>query len=516
VPKPKPLLLVILDGWGIRAEREANAIAIAGTPSMDALAREFPSTALKTSGLAVGLPEGQMGNSEVGHTNLGAGRIVYQDLVRINRAIEDGSFFQIPELQNVCRRARASGGALHLLGLVSDGGVHSHEEHLHACLELARREGVGRAFVHAFLDGRDTPPKSGLGYVQSLEKRMRDQGYGQVATVAGRYWAMDRDKRWDRVALAYAALVRAEGVKAASGVAAVEEAYARGETDEFVKPTVVVNGGGEPVARLRDGDAVLFFNFRADRARELTRALTQDGFKEFDASPRPRLSGFTCLTEYDQTFKLPVAFPPDQPTEIFPEMVARAGLRQFRCAETEKYAHVTFFFNGGRETVFPGEERALVPSPREVKTYDLKPEMSAREVTDKVVAALESRQYGFLLVNFANPDMVGHTGVLEAAVKAVKVVDECIGRLWAAARKAGAAMLVTADHGNCEMMVDPQTGQPHTAHTLGPVPFILADPDMKGATLRADGVLADVAPTALQIMGLPRPKEMKGLGLVVR
>ncbi|HET6922286.1 MAG TPA: 2,3-bisphosphoglycerate-independent phosphoglycerate mutase [Anaeromyxobacteraceae bacterium] len=516
MPRPKPLLLVILDGWGIRAEREANAIAIAGTPSMDALAREFPSTALKTSGLAVGLPEGQMGNSEVGHTNLGAGRIVYQDLVRINRAIEDGSFFRIPELQEVCRQAKASGGALHLLGLVSDGGVHSHEEHLHACLELARREGVGRAFVHAFLDGRDTPPKSGLGYVRSLEKRMRDRGYGSVATVAGRYWAMDRDKRWDRVALAYSALVRAEGFKAPGGVAAVEEAYARGETDEFAKPTVVVNGGGEPVGRIRDGDAVLFFNFRADRAREITRAFTQDGFKEFDPSPRPRLSWYACMTEYDQTFGLPVAFPPDQPTEIFPEVVAKAGLRQFRCAETEKYAHVTFFFNGGRETVFPGEERALVPSPREVKTYDLKPEMSAREVTDKVVAALESRQYGFLLVNFANPDMVGHTGILEAAVKAVKVVDGCIGRLWAAASKAGTAMLVTADHGNCEMMVDPETGQPHTAHTLGPVPFILADPDMKGAALRAEGVLADVAPTALQIMGLPRPREMKGLGLVMR
>lgn len=516
MPKPKPLLLVILDGWGIRAEREANAIALAGTPSMDALAAEFPTTALKTSGLAVGLPEGQMGNSEVGHTNLGAGRIVYQDLVRINRAIEDGSFFRIPELQEVCRRAKAAGGALHLLGLVSDGGVHSHEEHLHACLELARREGVGRTFVHAFMDGRDTPPASGLGYLRSLEHRMRDRGYGAVATVGGRYYAMDRDKRWDRVALAYAALVRSEGFKARSGVAAMEQAYARGETDEFVKPTVVVNGGGEPVGRIRDGDAILFFNFRADRAREMTRAFTQEGFAEFDTAPRPRLSGYTCFTEYDQTFELPVAFPPDQPTEIFPEIVARAGLRQFRCAETEKYAHVTFFFNGGRETVFPGEERALVPSPRDVKTYDQKPEMSAREVADKVVAAVESRQYGFILVNFANPDMVGHTGVLQAAVEAVKVVDECVGRLWAAARKAGMAMIVTADHGNCEMMVDPQTGQPHTAHTLGPVPFILADPDLRGARLRDGGVLADVAPTGLQMMGLPRPKEMKGLGLVVR
>jgi 2,3-bisphosphoglycerate-independent phosphoglycerate mutase len=516
LPKVKPVLLVVLDGWGIRAEREANAIAIAGTPSMDALTREFPSTALKTSGLAVGLPEGQMGNSEVGHTNLGAGRIVYQDLVRINRAVEDGSFYQNPALLEACRKAKASGGALHLLGLVSDGGVHSHEEHLHACLELARREGVPNTYVHAFLDGRDTPPRSGLGYVQSLEKRMRDKGYGKVATVTGRYYAMDRDKRWDRVALACGALVRGEGFKAGSGVAAVEQAYARGENDEFVKPTVVADGGGKPVARVRDGDAILFFNFRADRAREITRAFTQEGFQDFDARDRPRLSAYVCMTQYDETFTLPVAFGPDQPTEIFPEIVSRAGLAQLRCAETEKYAHVTFFFNGGREVVFPGEDRILVPSPRDVKTYDEKPEMSAREVTDKLVAAVATGRYGFVLANYANPDMVGHTGILEAAVKAVKVVDECLGRVWKAARAQGMAMLVTADHGNCEMMVDPVTGQPHTAHTLGPVPFVLADPDFRGAKLRAEGVLADVAPTALQVMGLAQPKEMKGLGLVVR
>jgi len=516
LPKVKPVLLVVLDGWGIRPEREANAIAIAGTPNMDALAKEFPNTALQTSGLAVGLPEGQMGNSEVGHTNLGAGRIVYQDLVRINRAIEDGSFFQIPALVEVARKAKASGGALHLLGLVSDGGVHSHEEHLHACLDLARREGVSRTFVHAFLDGRDTPPKSGLGYVQSLERRLREKGYGKVATVMGRFYAMDRDKRWDRVQAAYDAMVRSIGHRATSGVAAVEEAYGRGETDEFVMPTVVVNGGGEPVARVKDGDAILFFNFRADRAREITRAFTQPDFKDFDASARPRLAAYVCMAEYDKTFGLPVAFEPDQPTEIFPEIVAKAGLRQLRCAETEKYAHVTFFFNGGREAVLPGEDRILVPSPRDVKTYDEKPEMSARQVTDKVVEAIQSKQYGFILVNFANPDMVGHTGKLDAAVAAVRVVDECVGRLWRAAREAGMAMLVTADHGNCEMMVDPETGQPHTAHTLGPVPFIVADPDLRGARLRKDGVLADVAPTALQVMGLTQPKEMKGLGLVVR
>jgi len=516
LPKVKPVLLVVLDGWGIRVEREANAIAIAGTPNMDALVRDYPSTALRTSGLAVGLPDGQMGNSEVGHTNLGAGRIVYQDLVRINRSIEDGSFFQLPAFLEAVRKARAAGGALHLMGLVSDGGVHSHEEHLHALLELARREGVAKAYVHAFLDGRDTPPKSGLGYVQALENRMKDKGYGKVATVMGRFWAMDRDKRWDRVQAAFDAMVRSVGVKATSGVNAVEQAYARGETDEFVKPTIVVNGGGEPVARVKDGDALVFFNFRADRAREITRAFTQPDFKDFDASARPRLSAFAGMAQYDETFDVPAAFPPEQPTEIFPEIVARAGLKQLRCAETEKYAHVTFFFNGGRETVFPGEDRVLVPSPRDVKTYDEKPEMSAREVTDKVVEAVRSRRYGFILVNYANPDMVGHTGLLDAAVKAVKVVDECIGRLWAAAREAGMAMLVTADHGNCEMMVDPQTGEPHTAHTLGPVPFILADPDLRGAKLRKDGVLADVAPTALQVLGLPQPKEMKGLGLLVK
>jgi 2,3-bisphosphoglycerate-independent phosphoglycerate mutase len=514
--KPKPVLLVVLDGWGIRAERDANAIAVAGTPNMDALVREFPHTAIETSGLSVGLPEGQMGNSEVGHTNLGAGRIVYQDLVRINRAVEDGSFYKNDALLLACRRAKEGGGALHLMGLLSDGGVHSHNEHLYALVELARREGVPRTFIHAFMDGRDTPPKSGLEYMAQLEKRLRDRGYGKVAVVSGRYYAMDRDKRWDRVALAYAAIVKGDGHRAPTGVAAMEAAYGRDETDEFVKPTVIVNGDGKPVGPVRDGDAVLFFNFRADRAREITRALADPGFKEFDRDHAPRLSAYVCMTEYDKTFPYPVAYAPQDLTEIFPELVSRAGLSQLRCAETEKYAHVTFFFNGGRETVFPGEDRILVPSPRDVKTYDEKPEMSAREVTDKLVQAVGTGQHGFVLVNYANPDMVGHTGILDAAVKAVKVVDECLGRLWQAAKARRMAMLVTADHGNCELMTDPQTGEPHTAHTLNPVPFILADPDFRGAKLRAKGVLADVAPTALQVMGLPQPKEMKGLGLLVR
>jgi 2,3-bisphosphoglycerate-independent phosphoglycerate mutase len=514
VSKVKPVLLVVLDGWGLRAQREANAIALAGTPSMDALTREFPSTQLETSGLSVGLPEGQMGNSEVGHTNLGCGRIVYQDLVRINRAVEDGSFFQNDALVQACRRARAHGGALHLAGLLSDGGVHSSLEHLAACLELARREGVARCHVHAFMDGRDTPPRSGAGFMRQLQQRMAQAGIGDVATVHGRYYAMDRDKRWDRVAQAWAAMVRGEGFRAGSGLAAVEASYAREETDEFIKPTVIVDADGKPVGTIRDGDSVLFFNFRSDRARELTRALADPGFKEFERPVVPKLSAYVCMTQYDETFTWPVAFPPQSLEQIFPELVSKAGLKQLRCAETEKYAHVTFFFNGGRETVFPGEERILVPSPREVKTYDQKPEMSAREVTDKLVAALGTGAYGFALVNYANPDMVGHTGILDAAIKAVRVVDECVGRLAATARQQGMAMLVTADHGNCEMMTDPVTGQPHTAHTLNPVPFILADPDYRGVKLRSKGVLADVAPTALQVMGLPQPKEMKGLGLV--
>lgn len=516
MPKIKPVLLVVLDGWGIRAQREANAIAIAGTPNMDALMREYPWTEVETSGLSVGLPDGQMGNSEVGHTNLGAGRIVYQDLVRINRAIEDGSFFQNDALVMACRKAKAAGGALHLMGLVSDGGVHSSQEHLYACMDLARREGVARCFVHAFMDGRDTPPRSGVGYMRSLEKRIEDTGYGRVASVHGRYFAMDRDKRWDRVEQAYAAMVRGEGYRASTGVAAVESSHAHGETDEFVKPTVIVNGEGKPVGQLKDGDAVIFFNFRSDRAREITRALAEEGFKEFDRRLVPRLSAFVCMTQYDETFPWPVAFGPTSLDEIFPEIVSRAGLKQLRCAETEKYAHVTFFFNGGRETVYPGEDRLLIPSPRDVKTYDEKPEMAAREVTEKLVAAINTGKYGFVLANLANPDMVGHTGLLDAAVSAVKVVDECIGRLWQAARGQGMAMLITADHGNCEMMTDPVTGQPHTAHTLNPVPFVLADPDFRGAKLRSKGVLADIAPTALQVMGLPQPKEMKGLGLIQR
>ena len=517
----RPVLLVILDGWGNNPRREGNAIALQGTPNLDKLAREFPVSQLLTSGLAVGLPEGQMGNSEVGHTNLGAGRVVYQDLVRINRAIESGELFHDPVLRAALQKVRE--GALHLLGLVSDGGVHSSLAHLRALVEMARREGVRRVFVHAFTDGRDCSPTSGSGFVSDLENFLAQESRAdglsaQVATVSGRYFAMDRDKRWDRVQRAYAALVRGEGHKAASGAAAVQESYARKETDEFIQPTVIVRPDGTPRGTIRDGDSVLFFNFRADRGRELTSWLAFDDAESAQTrGPRPQLSSCVTLTEYDAVFTqrgLPNAFPPDQPREILPELVSRAGVRQLRCAETEKYAHVTFFFNGGRETLFAGEDRILVPSPRDVKTYDLKPEMSAEEVTQKLEARLP--EFGFVLVNYANADMVGHTGVLAAALKAVAKVDECVGRLWTVARKAGMAMIVTADHGNIEQMIDYETGEPFTQHTLNPVPIYLCDPAAKGARLRGDGILADVAPTILQMMEIAQPHAMAGRTLVVR
>jgi 2,3-bisphosphoglycerate-independent phosphoglycerate mutase len=514
--KIKPVLLCVLDGWGLREEREANAILLAGTPNVDKFTERYPHAKLQTSGLAVGLPEGQMGNSEVGHTNLGAGRIVYQDLVRINRSIEDGSFYRNAALVTACRKAKEHGSALHLLGLVSEGGVHSQQEHLYALLRMAEREGVGRVYVHAFLDGRDTPPKSGRGYVEALQRFLDTEApHARIATVTGRYYAMDRDKRWDRVQLAYDALVRGEGFAAPDALAGIDAAYTRGETDEFVKPTVVRDPSG-PVGSVRDGDAVVFFNFRSDRARELTQLLAFDAPPAgVERGPRPTLAFYATMTEYKGDFGLPIAFPPEQPTKILPEVVAANGLRQFRCAETEKYAHVTFFFNGGREVTFPGEERVLVQSPRDVKTYDQKPEMSAGEVTDKLVEAILSRQYPLILCNFANPDMVGHTGLMEPTMRAIRFVDACLGRLAEACAKVGMAMIVTADHGNAEQMVDPATGQPLTSHTTLPVPIWVIDPDFRGAKVK-DGILADVAPTVLQVMGLERPAEMSGHGLIVR
>jgi len=526
----RPVLLVVLDGWGNNPRRDGNAIALQGTPNLDQLGREFPLGQLLTSGLAVGLPEGQMGNSEVGHTNLGAGRVVYQDLVRINRSIESGEFFNDLALQGAMKAARK--GALHLLGLVSDGGVHSQLSHLYALVELAKRQGVRRVFVHAFTDGRDTSPTSGQRFLEELERSLalsssKDGLQALVASVSGRYYAMDRDQRWDRVTRAYAALVRGEGHKAKSGLLAVQQSYARGANDEFIEPTVIAKADGTPRGLIRDGDSVLFFNFRADRARELTQLLAFDTPPGWDAAkqgslaqlrgPRPQLSSYLTLTEYDALFThqgLPAAFPADQPSEILPELISRANLRQLRTAETEKYAHVTFFFNGGREAMFAGEERVLVPSPRDVKTYDLKPEMSAEEVTVNLEKRLP--EFAFTLVNYANADMVGHTGVLPAALKAVAKVDECVGRLWAVAKRAGIAMIVTADHGNIEQMIDYDTGEPFTQHTLNPVPIYLCDQSLRGAKLRPDGILADVAPTLLQLMGLAQPKAMTGKGLVVR
>jgi 2,3-bisphosphoglycerate-independent phosphoglycerate mutase len=514
MPTNKRCLLVVLDGWGVRKERESNAILLAGTPNIDMLTARFPSSVLQTSGLAVGLPDGQMGNSEVGHTNLGAGRVLYQDLVRINRAIEDGSFFKNVELIRAMDRVKTAGTTLHLMGLLSDGGVHSQQEHLYALVRMARDRGVGRVIVHAFMDGRDTPPNSGTGYMAAAEHHLREysqNGFSaRVGSVSGRYWAMDRDKRWDRVQRAYEALVRGEGHRGHSGSALVQAGYARGETDEFIAPGVVTDATS-PIGRIADGDAVIFFNFRADRARELTHAVALAPFTEFDRGARLQLADYVCMTQYDATFGLPTAFTPDEPTDIFPELISRRGWRQFRCAETEKYAHVTFFFNGGREAVYPGETRELIPSPRDVKTYDLKPEMSARAVTDAVLRALPNNE--FLLVNFANPDMVGHTGVLPAAIEAVSVIDECVGRLWRACEQEHVSMIITADHGNVELMVDPITGQPQTAHTLNPVPLILADPDYRGVKLN-NGILADVAPTICQIMGLSTSPKMTGKSLI--
>ena len=504
-PRPRPVVLLILDGWGHRDDPEDNALAQADLPNWRRLWATEPHTLVHTEGRHVGLPDGQMGNSEVGHMNLGAGRIVYQDLTRIDAAIDDGGFFANPELLAACAAARDGGGTLHLMGLLSPGGVHSHERHLFAMLQLARRERVPRVAVHAFLDGRDMPPRSAAPSLQALRDACAASGNARIASVSGRYFAMDRDKRWDRLRRAWDAIVEGRAEHDAPDVAtALDAAYARGENDEFATPTTIA--GGVPV---RDGDAVVFMNFRADRARQLTAAFVAPGFDGFDAR-RPRLSRFTCLTEYDATLPAPVAFAPDDLRDTLGEVLAEAGLTQLRIAETEKYAHVTFFFSGGREDPFPGEQRILVPSPK-VATYDLQPEMSCPELTARLVDAIRAGTFDVVACNIANPDMVGHTGDLQAAILAAQAVDQAIGAIEAVVREVGGALLITADHGNLEQMRDPATGQAHTAHTIGPVPLVYVG--TRRATLRAGSALRDVAPTMLDLLGLPRPDAMTGRSL---
>jgi 2,3-bisphosphoglycerate-independent phosphoglycerate mutase len=507
----KRTVLVVLDGFGERSDKNGNAIRLARTPAFDALYREFPHTLVNTSGLAVGLPEGQMGNSEVGHMNMGSGRIVYQDLTRINKSISDGDFFTNRALCEAIDKAKANGRALHLLGLTSPGGVHSSLEHAYAIVELAKKRGLSEVYWHAFLDGRDTPPRSAAGFVREIQDQLSKIGIGRIGSVVGRYYAMDRDNRWDRVQLAYDLLTQGLSAVVKDPAKEIENRYTQNETDEFIKPIAVASDG--KMRTIEDGDSVIFFNFRADRAREMTRALTVEEFDGFARAVRPRLASYVCLTQYDASFPLPVAFPPQTLKMILGEYLANQGLAQFRTAETEKYAHVTFFFNGGREEPFVGEERRLVPSPKDVATYDLKPAMSAEGVADGVVQAIESERFAFVLVNFANPDMVGHTGVLPAAITAVDTIDHCIGRIIDSARAHDTAVVITADHGNCEQMID-ENGHPHTAHTTNPVPFIVADERLRGAALKTDGRLCDVAPTVLALMGLSQPAEMEGHSLL--
>ena len=509
----KPTVLMILDGYGLNDRHDGNAVYEAKTPVMDSLMAEYPFVKGNASGMAVGLPDGQMGNSEVGHLNMGAGRIVYQDLTKITKAIQDGDFFENKALLAACENVKNNGSALHLFGLVSDGGVHSHNSHIYGLLELAKRQGIEKVYVHCFLDGRDTPPASGKEYVEELEAKMKEIGVGKVASVMGRYYAMDRDNRWDRVEKAYRALVCGEGEQAVSGPEGIKASYDKDTTDEFVLPTVVVEDG-KPVATIKNDDSVIFFNFRPDRAREITRTFCDDAFDGFERGDRVKTT-FVCFTEYDVTIenKL-VAFVKEEITNTFGEYLAAHGLKQARIAETEKYAHVTFFFNGGVEEPNEGEDRILVKSPK-VATYDLKPEMSAYEVCDKLTTAIKSDKYDVIIINFANPDMVGHTGVQEAAIKAVEAVDECVGKAVEALKEVNGQMFICADHGNAEQLIDYETGEPFTAHTTNPVPFILvnADPAYK---LREGGCLADIAPTLIELMGMEQPKEMNGTSLLVK
>jgi len=531
--RPKPLVLIILDGWGYRAETKANAIALARKPTYDRLLREYPNTLIHTSGKFVGLPDGQMGNSEVGHLNIGAGRIVHMDITRIDLMIGNGEFFKHPVLLNAMKHARTGGRQLHLFGLVSDGGVHSRDTHLYALLKMAKQNGVERVFVHAFMDGRDTLPTNGAGYLEQLRQKMREYNTGKIATVNGRYYAMDRDRRWERIRKAFDTMVSGNGGagKYTDAVQGMKESYNKGVTDEFVIPFVCTGTRGEPLATIRDEDSCICFNFRADRVRQITRALTRNsglnekggrdlpGADDLDATiPRdrvPRSLHYVCMTQYDKNFRLPVVIPPESLNNILADVMAQMKMRNLRVAETEKYAHVTYFFNGGVEQPFPGEDRVLVPSPK-VATYDLKPEMSAEGIADAVVKAVNDGTFDVMIVNFANADMVGHSGKLEPTIKAIETVDACLGRIEPAVRARGGAMLITADHGNAELMIDPETGGPHTAHTTNPVPFIVISENASQFTVKPNGSLRDISPTILGMLGIAEPKEMTGQDLRVK
>ena len=510
--KDKVTMLMILDGFGDNKNKDGNAIKLAKTPNIDKLMKKYPNTDIFTSGLHVGLPEGQMGNSEVGHTNIGAGRIVYQELTRITKSIEDGDFFSNPEFIAAIENCKKHNSKLHILGLVSDGGVHSHNRHLYGLLEMAKRRDFEDVYVHCFLDGRDTPPASAETYIAELQEKMKEKGVGKIASLSGRFYAMDRDKRWQRVQKCYDALVNGEGEKAGDPIKAIEDSYQKEVFDEFVVPTVICNGN-EPVAKIEENDSVIFFNFRPDRAREITRALVDP---EFDGFKTKKMNlYYVCFTSYDETMpNVHIAFKKEPLKNTFGEVVSEAGLTQLRIAETEKYAHVTFFFNGGEEKQYPGEDRILVPSPK-VETYDMKPEMSAYEVTDKVCEALENDKYDVVILNFANTDMVGHTGSLQAAIKAVEAVDECVGKIVKIIEEKQGNLLITADHGNAEQMIDYKTGEPHTAHTTNPVPIILVTAN-KEYKLKENGKLADLAPTMLDLMGIKQPEEMTGESLLIR
>lgn len=506
----KPTVLLILDGYGERKEKDGNAIALANTPVMDKLKKEFPYVEGQASGLFVGLPDGQMGNSEVGHMNMGAGRIVYQELTRITKAIEDGDFFENKALKEAVEHCKKENTALHFMGLVSSGGVHSHIGHIYGLLELAKRVGLKKVYLHAFLDGRDTPPDSGKSFLMDVEKKMQELGVGEIATISGRYYAMDRDKNYDRVEKAYRAMVDGTGEKASSVEEAIDASYAKKVYDEFVLPTVIEKDGA--VHTVSDGDAMIFFNFRPDRAREICHAFCDDEFNFFNRGPRKKVF-FVCFTDYDPTIpNKRVAFEKEEIHNTLGEVVSNLGKNQLRIAETEKYAHVTFFFNGGKEEPYENEDRILVPSPKEVPTYDLKPEMSCYTVTEKLTEAIRSGKYDLVVANFANPDMVGHTGVLSAAIKAIEVVDECMGKVVDAVESMHGNLFILADHGNADIMIDEKTGEPYTAHTTNPVPFILVSDEKH--KLREGGCLADVAPTLLELMGIPQPKEMTGKSLL--